>query len=356
MEPREGTDTQFVTVVGTTATAQIEGISAAGASQALLEHTPAADAEIIEYGQPVHAPVTPVSPAGCPTPAVITRAVRELIGFEHLTIDAGLTVPTAAPTIEIGPKAGSDITARGRRNSPAGAGNDIRDPIAVSRAAQRFEKARRLGRTLPADRLLVGESIPGGTTTAMAVLRALGESYGVSSSLPENPVGLKSDVVSTALAASDLGFGDADGQPVEALRTVGDPVLTAVSGLVVGACETDTSVTLAGGTQLLAAAAVVRHAGCVQPLELATTSFVADDESVDLTTAARDLELSLTITDPAFPADEHVVFEQYCHGVAKEGAGMGGALALYSHTEQPFSAMHEQTLACYEEVLADSDD
>ena len=38
------------------------------------------------------------------------------------------------------------------------------------------------------DCLVIGESIPGGTTTALAVLKALGFDAKVSSSIPNNPM------------------------------------------------------------------------------------------------------------------------------------------------------------------------
>lgn len=41
-----------------------------------MAHTPSADAEILVSGRPVRAPVVPVSPTGCPTSDVVTRAVR----------------------------------------------------------------------------------------------------------------------------------------------------------------------------------------------------------------------------------------------------------------------------------------
>jgi NaMN:DMB phosphoribosyltransferase len=83
---------RVILIAGTTKTAAIDGISAAGATSRLLMHTPSADAEIISYGLPIQAPVTPVSPSGCPTPAVITRAIRERIGFDLTVVDAGLAV------------------------------------------------------------------------------------------------------------------------------------------------------------------------------------------------------------------------------------------------------------------------
>jgi len=331
---------RFVLVVGTTDTARIEGISAAGASPDRMVHTPAADAELVEYGRPVRAPVTPVSPDGCPTPALVTRAVRDLLGFETLVVDAGLATRTGVPTVDLGAKPGGDIRET--------------DPVPATEGM--FDSARELGRLLPDEELVVGESIPGGTTTALGVLTALGESYGVSSSLPENPIELKERVVARALAASGLDDGGAAGEPHRALRAVGDPVLAAVSGLTVGAVESGTAVTLAGGTQMVAVAALVRHLGVTESLTLATTQFVADDDTADLQTAADDLDFALTATDPGFPASEHVAFEQYCRGVAKEGAGMGGALALLARSDTSLDALHDRIVARYEEVLADDGD
>src|SRR5699024_1031099 len=161
----------------------------------------------------------PVSPTGCPTPAVVTRAVGECCGFEPLALDAGLAEPTSAPTVEIG-------------NGP---GADIRESVAVESTDEIFETARTLARGLPADEHVIGETIPGGTTTALGVLTALGESARVSSSLPENPTALKSAVVEAGLAESDLAPGGAAGDPIEAVRLMGDPVLAGVAGLVVGA-------------------------------------------------------------------------------------------------------------------------
>lgn len=324
-----------VLVVGSTDTAAIEGISAAGATRELMAHTPAADAEIVEFGRPVLAPVTPVSPSGCPTPAVVTRAVRELVGFDVLAVDAGLAARTAAPTVDVG----------------TGPGGDLRDPEPVPDAEPIFEQARELGRSLPDDELLVGESIPGGTTTALGLLAALGEPHGVSSSLADNPLERKRAVVSAGLDASGLAAGGAAGDPLEAVRLMGDPVLAAVTGLAAGALETDTAVTLAGGTQLVAAAAAVRHLGIDDPMHLATTSFIARDEGVDLRAAAGDLGLDLTVTDPRFDREDHVALERYRLGEAKEGVGMGGALMLAERDGVPMDRVRSRVVERYETVV-----
>jgi uncharacterized protein (TIGR00303 family) len=308
-------DARLVLVAGTTETARIDGISAAGAEPDVLAHTPSADAELLAYGDVVRAPAVPESPTGCPTPALATRAAREVLGFDLTVVDGGLDAQTAAPTVSVG----------------AAPGQDVREPEPVSTAPGAFTAAKRLGARLPEDELVLAETVPGGTTTALAVLTALGEDATVSSSLPENPIERKREVVTEALEASGASEGSFAGDPLGALRYVGDPVLAVVAGLAVGAAGAGTRVTLGGGTQLLAAAAVCRHYGCDAPLRLATTSFLAAD--VPIREAGADLGLDVAVTDPGFDGVDHVAAERYLAGEAKEGAGMGGALDLAARAD-----------------------
>jgi uncharacterized protein (TIGR00303 family) len=329
--------TRLVLVAGTTGTASIDGISAAGADSDLMVHTPCADAEIVEYGHPVRSPVVPVSPSGCPTPAVVTRAVRDLLGFDVTVVDGGLAEPTGAPTVTVGARPGEDIREQ--------------DPVPTAPGV--VAAAREFGRAIPDDEVFLAESIPGGTTTALGVLRALGEDATVSSSLPENPLALKEEVVGEALRTSSLDTGEAAGSPTVALRRAGDPVLATVTGLLVGLTESDTAVTLAGGTQMLTAAALARHAGVETPLPLATTAFVAEDDSTDLRRAADALDVSLTVTDPGFDTADHPAMAAYAAGEAKEGVGMGGALALADRAEIPMARVRERVRTVYDALVPD---
>ena len=331
--------TRFVLVAGTTETALRDGISAAGADTEQMHRTPSADAEIVRYGRPVRAESVPVSPTGCPTPALVTRAVRELLGFELVAVDGGLAEPTAAPTVSVGAGVGRDITEQ--------------DPVPTAHGA--FAAARQFGRTLPADELWLAETIPGGTTTALGVLRALGETSMVSSSLPENPVEQKTQVVADGLEASSMVPGDAAGQPKRAVRRMGDPVLATLAGLTAGAVETDTAVTLAGGTQGIAVAALVRHNGYEGPLGLATTNYVADDATADLQPGAEALALDLTLTDPGFGAGDHVAMERFVAGEGKEGVGMGGALALADRAGIPMADIRDRFATVYDDLLREED-
>jgi uncharacterized protein (TIGR00303 family) len=327
--------TRFVLVAGTTETAQRAGISAAGADPELMATTPAADAELLTYGRPLRTDTVPVSPSGCPTPALVTRAVRELLRFDLAVVDGGLAERTGAPTISVGARPGKDVAEQ--------------DPVPTAYGA--FEAARQFGRKLPADELWLAETIPGGTTTALGVLRALGEASMVSSSLPENPVAQKERVVEEGLAASSMAAGDAAGEPKRALRRMGDPVLATLAGLTAGAVESDTAVTLAGGSQQLAVAALVRHGGYEGRLGLATTQYVADDATATLRESADALSLDLTVTDPGFDVSDHVAMERFVAGEAKEGVGMGGALALADRAGFPMADVREQFALIYDDLV-----
>lgn len=303
--------TTLVLAAGCTATASIPDISAAGADPSARRWTPTADAELLTAGAPVTAPGVPRSPSGCPTPAVVTRAARDLTGFDVVVLDAGLDEP---PGVDV-------------RDTGAAPGQDVRDATAVPNAEAVFERASAIGRSLTAERLLLAETIPGGTTTAMGVLGALGERTAVSSSLPENPIERKRAVLAAGLAASGIAPGDAAGDPVAAVRAMGDPVLATLAGLARGAAR-DAELVLAGGTQLACVGALLRHAGVDSALDLATTSYVARDESAATAALATDLDLSLRVTDPGFGDREGDGLARYAAGEAKEGVGMGAALAL----------------------------
>jgi NaMN:DMB phosphoribosyltransferase len=136
---------------------------------------------------------------------------------------------------------------------------------------------------------------------------------------------------------------------------MGDPVLATVTGLLVGLVESDTAVTLAGGTQLLTAAALARHVGVETPIRLATTSFVAADDSLDLQAAAQALDVDLTVTDPGFEGHDHPAMDAYVAGEAKEGVGMGGALALADAAGVPMADVRDRMVTVYDRLLDGTD-
>ena len=81
-------------------------------------------------------------------------------------------------------------------------GKNIAKEPALSQEEVRkaVEYGRIIGRFLGAstDCLVVGESVPGGTTTALGVLVGFSVNALVSSSMPENPIDLKARIVKKA--------------------------------------------------------------------------------------------------------------------------------------------------------------
>lgn len=329
------TDTRFLVVAGYTETAEIPCITAAGADADLLPYTPSLDLEVVEHGEVSGGRSPPVSPTGCPTPAVASRAAVELLDIPFRAVDAGVARPSKASTVELASRAG----------------RDIRENEAVADALQVHDRGRELGRTLTESRVVVGESIPGGTTTALAVTDALGEGCSTSSSLPDSPTELKQEVVNEALEVSDVEPGGLAGKPMDALRFVGDPVLAAVSGVASGALESGKEVVLAGGTQMLAAAAVLRHIGVDEPLEIATTRYVAEDPVCDVEADGARLDVDVTVTDPEFERSEIAGLQRYADGEAKEGVGLGGLLKLVAESDRDMSELRQRTEEVYSRLL-----
>ena len=317
----------------------IPGISGAGADPAELRAVPSTDLELLARGHTVSLPAVPTTAGGTATPALFTHAMTDLLDVDVLCVDAGIGLPTRAPVVPVG----------------SGPGGDIRAETALPNAGALHERAKALGAGLPDEHILVGETIPGGTTTAYGVLSALGEPTGVSSSLAENPVELKRTVVEEGLATSGLQAGEASGEPIRALETMGDPVLATIAGLVEGALGAGITVELGGGTQLGAAAALVRHAGVQAPLRLSTTSYVRADDSADLDALAEAVDLEVTCTDPGLDADSHDAFVGYRSGEVKEGVGMGGALRVVADSNQTMSGLRTRAAAIYDRLIGETE-
>ena len=314
---QETDDAVFLLTIGTTETSKISGLSGAGASPELTEYTPAADAEFMVLGNvrcTQEAAETVVGDAAAPTPARLTKAALQLANIPFVIIDAGSKIKPDVEYVSFGKEYGRDIRT----------GKGILNPLEI------FENAKDLGAELSRrhEMLIIGESIPAGTTTALGVLKALGYEANekVSGSMPHNPHDLKSNVVNEGLENAGIKPGEADA--IQAIGAVGDPTLPAVAGLVLGS---DIPIILAGGTQMAATCAIIKS---IQPsfdfsrINLATTVFVAGDETADLFGILNQIDDNITVhvVDPRFEESEHKGLQNYLKGFVKEGAGAGGAM------------------------------
>jgi uncharacterized protein (TIGR00303 family) len=308
----------FLCVIANTLTSRIDGITGAGATPELTDYTPAADVELVMLGKTLCLPEIPktvVDGVSTPTPAIITKAALDLADIPILVVDAGAAIKPNIPYIIVNEFPGGDINT----------GN------AVHNSEKIFNKGFLLGKTLSklTDHLVIGESIPAGTTTALGILTAMGYdvNHKMSGSTPENPHNLKHNVVNEGLKISGFKPGELKSKPFLAINAVGDPMIAAVAGIAMGS---SVPVTLAGGTQMTAVCAVIKGLSPnfdFNSLSIATTVFVSEDETSDINFIINQIsDISIIAVDPKFEKSNTEGLINYTRGSVKEGVGAGGAM------------------------------
>ena len=335
---------EVLLLLAATDTAAVPGISAAGATPESRRRTAAADAELLERGPqapPTHA--LPPLPAGV-TPALISHVVLRELGITPLVVDLGCPVAPAVPHLRLPDPAGA---------GPARclSGGSAMDPARVEALlAQGAAWGARPGRP-PGAPLLIAECVPGGTTTAQAVLTGLGFDVGglVSGSLPRPAHALKADLVARGLSAAGLLRAPAEPHPSvdgararRVLAALGDPMQPLAAALVLGAVAADRPVLLAGGSQM---AAVLALALALAPEDLrprlaaltavATTAWVASEPHSDLPLLLQRVGERWRLEPLGFAASLrfhgplHPALADYERGYVKEGVGAGGLALLW---------------------------
>ena len=195
----------FTCTVANTRTSTIPGVSDAGDTPELTMFTPAADAEILVSGKTTCMKGIPINPGGIPTPATLTKAALSLSGMPYYIVNGGCEINPYVPYFEVGGSCGEKITSG----------------CSVSNVRESYEKGQILGESLArgSDYVIISESCAGGTTTALAVLMAMGvlRENLVSSSSPNNPKELKSRIVSEALGAAGIEVGSLADDPLRAI-------------------------------------------------------------------------------------------------------------------------------------------
>ena len=332
--------TRVLLLLAGTATAAVPGISAAGATPESRRLTAAADAELLLLGPAQLRPhALPPLPAGV-SPALIARVVVEQLALETLVVDAGAAVAPAVPHLQLG-------------HSPARC-LSTGAAIELERVHQLLARGQRWGQHLGRRELrplLLAECVPGGTSTAQAVLEGLGVPAAglVSGSLREPAHALKARLVAQGLAAAQLpGSAPAD----QVLAAVGDPMQPLAAGLVLEAALAGVPVLLAGGSQMAAVLAVALSLcdPSLRPLlvsrtAIATTAWVAGESSSDLAQLLEQIGRCWGVQPLAFASSlrfhacrspQLLAFEQ---GYVKEGVGAGGLAALWELSGRSANAL-----------------
>ena len=332
-------------------TAEVDGISAAGATSASRRYTAVADAELLLNGPlcSKHWPLPPL-PAGV-SPALISYATSRLIGATPLVLAAGLNQMPSFQHLRL-------------ESASLGPANCLSTGKAMEfeRVQSLWNKGFSMGLKLRKP-LLIAECVPGGTTTAQAVLTGLGLSVAdlISGSALNPPIAIKKELVEKGLRAADLGLSVSS---KNLLAAVGDPFQCVAVGLLLGARQAGQEVLLGGGSQMLAVLAlalsdlkVSLRNHFVEGVVLGTTAWLAEEVTsqsqsslvrlLDLVGDHFGVALMGISSGLRFDSSRYKVLRDYERGYIKEGVG-AGAFALLA---QLYGASCEDIVKACEESL-----
>ena len=297
----------FALVISYTDTCTIPGLSIAGSSIDMMKFTPPFDAEFIINGFSTQNNI-PMTPDCKLSPAIITRAVLEYSKIPTIIINAGSKIKPNIPYLETGLKHGKNIM--------------YENALSKTSLSKAITHGKMIGKMLAActNCLILGESIPGGTTTSLAVSRGLGIKARMSSSMSKNPISLKNKIVDNAILRLHSQ------NPYDIVASLGDPMIPTMASIISSASQY-TNVLLAGGTQMIAVLAFANILGYnSNNTAIGTTSYILNDTSANL------LDMITLISDiPLFVIDLKLInskittFNSYSHGFIKDGAGAGGS-------------------------------
>lgn len=319
IESLRGKKATFMLALSNTKTANITGITQAGIP-GMIHLTPTLDSEFVCTGEVRSLENIATTPKGVPTPALITRAVHILAPYGRVELlDLGLEVKPKVNHFTI-----HNFDINPSQSIAKGANID---------AQALFQKGVAFGQSYNCqdEYIILGESVPSGTTTAMAT--AIGLRHKVkecfSSSFKEVPNDIREKTLKLAL--SHIGAKD---DIFALLSKVADNMLIFNAGFILG-LNNQTKLVLAGGTQMASVLLIVDKilklmGGNMETsnLALCTTKWVAEDEKSDIKRLLELLHFPINAyyADFDFSLSQHPALKLYDEGEAKEGIGAGGAL------------------------------
>ena len=315
-------------------TAEIEGISSAGATVDSRKYTALADAELLLNGPSSTArwPLPPL-PAGV-SPALLSYVSSKFLAIKPKVMAVGLSQFPSFPHLLL--------------ESPLyGPANCLSTGNAMERkrVEQLWKRAQAIGESLTSP-LLLTECVPGGTTTALAVLTGLGFSAGdlISGSARKPPIQLKKKVVQEGLKNANL---TTNALPKDLLAAIGDPFQAVAAGLLVGARSAGQSVILGGGCQMLAVLSLALseidkdlRSDFMDDIAIGTTSWLVEESLPMSKKKSSFLNLMTKVADHFevkilglssnldFTTSSKEVLRAYEYGHIKEGVGAGALTIL----------------------------
>ena len=313
-------------VIAGTDTAQIKGISAAGINAKSRKKTALADAEFLLFGASKdHKYKLPLLYAGV-TPALISYVCSNLIAAKKIVVPLGMQVKPCFRHLAV-----EDQFMEPAKCLTTG------KSMPRDRVLNLYEKGIEIGKSAK-EPLLIAESVPGGTTTAQAVMQAFGLNVSnlVGSSMFKAPRELKRNVIQTGLLNANLKD---DSDSFDVISSVGDPFQAFSMGLLIGARLANQPVVLSGGSQMIAVILLVlefldfkNKKDFIKNVFIATTGWLANDNSLNellnLINEKYDVSVIGLASPLNFKSSKYKELKDYELGHVKEGVGAGGISTL----------------------------
>lgn len=323
-------------------------ISAAGHTVQSRQYTALADAEFLINGARSRDLLRPgygrMALAAGISPAVITRAVVSEQNILLQLLSTGLPDRLTVPHVRL-PQVIAKAVQTGQAMTMAQVKSLVHSGLRYGQYwGQRW--GRKLGSQ--ASYLVLGECVVGGTTTAQAVLSALGYDVAgrMSSSQRVNNHLQKQALVEAGLAiwrSRNCQPSALQQQlfPLAAVAAVGDPMQAVAAGVAIAASRYG-GILLAGGSQMLAVYALAKALAhsklfgrwrtdwCSEQVVVGTTRWVIEDKGADTVAIAHAVGAPYIASDINFSSSPYFQLRAYERGFVKEGVGAGGcAIAAY---------------------------
>ena len=316
----------FYIVIAGTDTSQIKGISAAGHNANARKQTALADAEFMLFGASLnHQYKLPFLNAGV-TPALISYVCSKLICASPIVVPIGIHETPYFSHIEVEDYLIGPASCLSTGNS-----------MPKERVLNLYNKGFEIGKSTK-NPIFIAESVPGGTTTAQAVMEAFGLNVSnlIGSSLLKAPRRLKKEIIKTGLLNSNLRNSF---DSIDVIAAVGDPFQAFSMGLLIGARLANQTVVLSGGCQMLAVILLaLEYIEAIEKKEfidnvfIATTGWLVVDNSLsdllDLINEKYDVKLLGLASPLNFKSSKYKELQDYEIGYVKEGVGAGGMSIL----------------------------
>ncbi len=343
VDKTKGKKPLFVLVIGSTETALIPGISAAGQNIEQLKHTPALDADFLVSKPEEFTGKIPVSPGGIPSPVILSKAMVELLGLDVSIVDVGAFIKPERIHVDLNMGPAACLTT-GLALGPV-------------KTSFLFQKGEKLGLNLSNyPYVVIGECVPGGTTTALSVLCSLDINAFdlVNSSFPEGNHLWKNQTIKDALLNHSEKFSSIKKNPLKAIEYFGDPMQAFICGFIKGVQKANLPIMLAGGSQMLAVYYVSKLLTGFNPYDtvVATTSWITNDKNAKTKRLAELVNAPLISSNINFKESKHKGLYAYEEGHIKEGVGAGGLMVaadLYKNISQ--QSIIEEIEKVYSQII-----